>query len=71
MTPIVLTYQRVIYNHIVVINTVSKLPYVILPPKGYLWYVEINLGVLAAAIVLTGLALTVFGRLEGNFAEEL
>jgi ABC-2 type transport system permease protein len=71
MVPIVLTYQRVIYKHVVVINTVTKLHSQILPAKGYLWYVELNLGVLAAAIVLIGGALTVFGRLEGNFAEEL
>jgi ABC-2 type transport system permease protein len=71
MVPIVLTYQRVIYGRIVVINTVTKLPSQILPARSYLWYTTTNLAVLAAAIGLIGGALIVFGRLEGNFAEEL
>jgi hypothetical protein len=38
---------------------------------GYLWYLSLDLAVLAIAVVLFLVALAVFGRLEGNFAEEL
>ena len=34
-------------------------------------YVLLDLGVLAVSAVLFMVALAVFGRLEGNFAEEL
>ena len=41
------------------------------PPTAWVWYAALDLGVLAAGVVLFLLALVVFGRLEGNFAEEL
>jgi hypothetical protein len=43
----------------------------VLPSWGYLRYLELDLGVLAIALALFVVALAVFGRLEGNFAEEL
>ena len=36
-----------------------------------LWYVGLDLAVLLLAVCLCFVALAVFGRLEGNFAEEL
>jgi hypothetical protein len=36
-----------------------------------LWYVALDLAVLALSLALFLVALAVFGRLEGNFAEEL
>jgi hypothetical protein len=36
-----------------------------------LWYVGLDLAVLAISVVLFLVALATFGRLEGNFAEEL
>ena len=42
-----------------------------LPLHGYLWYASLDVGVLAVSAVLFVIALAVFGRLEGNFAEEL
>ena len=36
-----------------------------------LWYVALDLGVLVLSAVLFLVALAIFGRLEGNFAEEL
>jgi hypothetical protein len=36
-----------------------------------LWYGGLDLGVLVLGVVLFLVALAVFGRLEGNFAEEL
>ena len=43
----------------------------VLPTQGYLWYAALVLGVLFLSVVLFLVALAVFGRLEGNFAEEL
>jgi ABC-2 type transport system permease protein len=70
VTPIVLTFQRALYAMPYPVGTDGK-PVQILPPWGpgeYLWLLLIVLGVSAAAFIG---ALTVFGRLEGNFAEEL
>ena len=50
---------------------VNGAPYLVLPPKGMLWYVGLDLAVLFLPVVLFLVALAVFGRLEGNFAEEL
>jgi ABC-2 type transport system permease protein len=71
MTPIVLGFQRALYAHVVVTSTVLHTPIHVLPAWGLLPYVELDVGVLAIGVVLFLLALVVFGRLEGNFAEEL
>ena len=39
--------------------------------EGFLWYGAVDTAVLALGIVVFLFALVVFGRLEGNFAEEL
>jgi ABC-2 type transport system permease protein len=69
MTPLVLAFQRCLYNKptAVISGTVT----VILPQHGYLWYAALVGIVLVIGVVLFLVALTVFGRLEGNFAEEL
>jgi ABC-2 type transport system permease protein len=69
MVPLVLSFQRFIYADVTV--TVGNAPYGILPPKGMLWYVGLDCAVLFLAACLFLIALAVFGRLEGNFAEEL
>jgi ABC-2 type transport system permease protein len=69
MVPLVLSFQRCIYADTTV--TVGNAPYPILPSTGMFWYVSLDLAVLAIAAVLFLIALAVFGRLEGNFAEEL
>lgn len=69
MVPLVLSFQRCIYANVTVL--VGGKPYGILPSKGMLWYVGLDLGVLFLATCLFLVALAVFGRLEGNFAEEL
>ncbi len=77
MTPIVLTFQRAIYNQVdtgggaatggKAINVGTG----ILPDASVLWYFR-NLAIVAAAsVVLLGIALWLFGRLEGDFAEEI
>ena len=73
MTPLVLSFQRCIYNNPNPKGTVNGVPMVfhVLPTKGIMWYVGLDLGVLFLAACLFLVALAVFGRLEGNFAEEL
>ncbi len=69
MTPLVLVFQRCLYaKPIVVIQGVVT---VVLPLHGYLWYAALTIGVLVGSLILFVVALAVFGRLEGNFAEEL
>jgi ABC-2 type transport system permease protein len=73
MTPLILTFQRFIYAHPTPRVPVKGIltTFYVLPTKGPLWYLSLDLGVLAAAGALFIVALAVFGRLEGNFAEEL
>jgi ABC-2 type transport system permease protein len=69
MTPLILAFQRCLYNKpSAVIN--GKLT-LILPQHGYLWYAGLVGIVLVIGVVLFLVALATFGRLEGNFAEEL
>lgn len=71
MTPPVMTFERVLYGHQIVTNTVSHLPMRVLPAwpvSTYLWADGV---VLVVAGVLFYVAMLVFGRLSGNFAEEL
>jgi ABC-2 type transport system permease protein len=70
VTPIVMTFQRALYAKPFPTGTDGH-PIQLLPlwgPGEYLWLLLIVLGVSSAAFIG---ALTVFGRLEGNFAEEL
>jgi ABC-2 type transport system permease protein len=72
MTPLVLSFQRVLYAHTTVHSTVP--PHAIaheLPGHGFAWYAGLDAGVLGVGLVIFYIALVVFGRLEGNFAEEL
>ena len=71
LVPLVLSFQRCIYADTVVRITGNPVPQQILPPDNMLWYVGLDLGVLALSAVFFVIALAVFGRLEGNFAEEL
>jgi ABC-2 type transport system permease protein len=73
MVPLVLSFQRCIYAHpttYAVVNGVKQTFYV-LPTKGMAWYVGLDLAVLFLSVCLFLIALATFGRLEGNFAEEL
>jgi ABC-2 type transport system permease protein len=69
VTPLVLAFQRCLYAHPVV--TIQGTVTQVLPTQGYLWYVVLVLIVLVLSVLLFLIALAVFGRLEGNFAEEL
>jgi ABC-2 type transport system permease protein len=73
LVPLVLSFQRCIYAHpttYAVVNGVKEAFYV-LPTKGIGWYVGLDLAVLLLSLCLFLIALATFGRLEGNFAEEL
>jgi len=70
IVPLVLSFQRCIYAHVTVAIPGNP-AYPVLPAKGMLWYVGLDLAVLLIAGVVFLVALAVFGRLEGNFAEEL
>jgi ABC-2 type transport system permease protein len=75
MTPIVMTFERVLYPHVAVtstnppLNPPTILP--VLPTWSPATYAELDCIILAAGVVLLLFAVWVFGRLEGNFAEEL
>lgn len=75
MTPIVLTFERVLYPHITVVSTNSPrhAPAMlsVFPTWSAGTYAELDCLVLAAGVALLVFAVWVFGRLEGNFAEEL
>ena len=66
VTPIVLTFQRAIYNKAEP-NGIRILP-IGVGPSWYIWQLA---WVIVVSAVLFVVALAVFGRLEGNFAEEL
>jgi ABC-2 type transport system permease protein len=75
VTPIVMTFQRAIYGvtQYSYLNPGTTKPtvYHVLPTWGIGGYAALDGAVLAVSIGLFLLALIVFGRLEGNFAEEL
>ena len=81
IVPLVLSFQRCIYAletaYVTTTTTVNgqvvhaTTTYYVLPTKGMLWYVGLDLGVLVLSVILFLVAVAVFGRLEGNFAEEL
>jgi ABC-2 type transport system permease protein len=78
VTPLVLTFQRCLYAQVSPVGPVKQPDgsvvneqIFVLPTWGPLTYLELDLGVLAISAILFIIALRVFGRLEGNFAEEL
>lgn len=71
VTPIVLTFQRAIYNQTDPVGPGGNRLGVLPADAGVTWYLYQLLAVAGVAAVLFALALRVFGRVEGNFAEEL
>ena len=69
VTPLVLVFQRCLYNKPIAVISGVATP--ILPQHGYLWYAVLTFAVLVLGLILLLFALATFGRLEGNFAEEL
>lgn len=71
MTLIVMTFQRTFYVSSTVLSTVSHQPLQLLPHWTLAQFAVRNVACLGVVTVLFLLALTVFGRLEGNFESEL
>jgi ABC-2 type transport system permease protein len=71
VTPIVLTFQRAIYGQTSPLGAGGKAVAILPDHAGQWWYLWQLLLVMAFSVVLLAVALTVFGRLEGNFAEDL
>lgn len=71
ITPVVMTFQRVFYNMDRPISTISHVATPVLASYPALWYLTSDLIVLGISVLLFLGAMRVFGRLEGNFAEEL
>ncbi len=70
VTPLVLTFQRCLYAQAVLHPQRRHRPRSS-RRRATLWYAALDLGVLVLSLILFVVALGVFGRLEGNFAEEL
>ncbi len=72
ITPIVLTFQRVLYPHTTVRLTTTPHTLInVVPTWSVGTFALVNLGIIVAGVVAFGVAVAIFGRLEGNFAEEL
>ena len=79
LTDIVLVFQRAVYGLVPASPGVQSArpggsiqpAGMVLPTTGPWWYLSHVLVVLAVGVALLGAALYIFGRLEGNFAEEL
>lgn len=74
VTDIVITFQRAIYGRVAYVTETNGVRTVqqILPPDADQWWYLWHLGiVIAASAALFLFALWVFGRAEGDFAEEL
>jgi ABC-2 type transport system permease protein len=72
VTPIVMTFQRVLYRTVnVVATTPDHSRLVVLPTWPASQYALLDGVLLAVGMVALLAATSVFGRLEGNFAEEL
>ena len=70
MTAIVITFQRALYAKVDPVNAAGTVVHV-LSPNSPTWYLGELAIVIGVSTVLFALALHVFGRMEGNFAEEL
>lgn len=69
IAPIALSFQRAIYGH--TSYSVGGITYPLLPGWGLAGYAAMLCGVLVVSVFLFLGSLIIFGRLEGNFAEEL
>ena len=72
VTPIIITFQRIFYAKTYVTSTNVPHPLLnILPTWSTSTFFFMNVGLLGIMVVVFLLALTWFGRLEGNFESEL
>jgi ABC-2 type transport system permease protein len=72
ITPLVMSFQRFFYAVQTPNDTIAPHAAIdVLPTYSVFWYLYSDLAVLGVSTVLFLIAMVVFGRLEGNFAEEL
>jgi ABC-2 type transport system permease protein len=73
VTPIVMTFQRFFYAVQMPRGTIAPHAPIEVLPLAYtpMWYLFADLTVLGVSTLMFLGAMIVFGRLEGNFAEEL
>jgi ABC-2 type transport system permease protein len=73
VTPIVMTFQRFFYAVQTPRETIAPHAAIQVLPVAYtpMWYLFADLAVLGVSTLMFLGAMIVFGRLEGNFAEEL
>lgn len=73
VTPVVMTFQRFFYNVSQPVSTVTHqlIPNGVMARYPTSWYLNSDLVVLGVSVLMFLGAMIVFGRLEGNFAEEL
>ena len=71
VTSVTLAMQRGIYGRTYGNPGPDGVPQALIPDENQLWYLR-NLGIVGAgALILLVLAVMVFDRAEGNFAEEI
>lgn len=69
--PTVITFQRVLYDRVSYTDSAGNLVQILPANASIWWYVGRCAIVIAVSVVLGYVALRVFDRAEGNFAEEL
>ena len=71
ITAIVVAFQRAIYNRVDAVGVDGKVTNILPAETSLNWYL-LHIGIVGViSLVLLAVSLTIFGRLEGNFAEEL
>jgi ABC-2 type transport system permease protein len=71
VTAIVVAFQRAIYNRVEAVSADGNVTHILPVETSLNWYL-LHIGVVAlVSLGLLAVSLTIFGRLEGNFAEEL
>ncbi len=71
MVGIVLTFQRAIYGKPEPKGAGGSIVKILPPAATYGFYLKPVIFTIVLSLILSVIALKVFGRLEGNFAEEL
>jgi ABC-2 type transport system permease protein len=72
ITPVVLTFQRVLYGQTTVTATTPDHAAInVLPPWSALHFAALDGLLILLSAILLFVAIRIFGRLQGNFAEEL
>ena len=71
ISAVTVTFQRAIYNKVEAVGENGNVIPILPKDVGLGWYLGHLGAVAAASVVLLLVAMHVFGRLEGNFAEEL